>query len=258
MKIIYRVNRITENYERQIIAQDVMLVDTKEDFKTAMRLTLGDNIKFRSSENMNAGDIYISIISYDCYNAEDYVSVQDYICSNCNRSFKANKHNLLGFTDRYYLKSICEPFFNAREQELNSYTYCSLTCKQEHSKKLIQEFTDYGREHDIITNEFVTRYATIDTSANDTGYIYMITKKSTGEFYVGQTNTIPMFRWVQHLKTDRFPVQCLTDYKFEVLEQVDHCTIYINDREAYWINKMYNENPNLCLNKIIPPLPKKE
>lgn len=79
------------------------------------------------------------------------------------------------------------------------------------------------------------------------GYIYKISKKSTGEFYIGQTMYAPVFRWGQHLKTDRFPIENITDYKFEVIEIVPK-TKNILEREKYYIQKFYKENPEKSLN----------
>lgn len=69
------------------------------------------------------------------------------------------------------------------------------------------------------------------------GYIYKISKKSTGEFYIGQTMYAPVFRWGQHLKTERFPIKNITDYKFEVIEIVPK-TENILEREKYYIQKI--------------------
>lgn len=79
------------------------------------------------------------------------------------------------------------------------------------------------------------------------GYIYKISKKSTGEFYIGQTIYAPVFRWGQHLKTARFPIKDITDYKFEVIEIVPK-TENILEREKYYIQKYYRENPEKSLN----------
>lgn len=79
------------------------------------------------------------------------------------------------------------------------------------------------------------------------GYIYKISKKSTGEFYIGQTMYAPVFRWGQHLKTERFPIKNITDYKFEVIEIVPK-TENILEREKYYIQKFYKENPEKSLN----------
>ena len=57
----------------------------------------------------------------------------------------------------------------------------------------------------------------------------------------------PIFRWGQHLKTDRFPISNIIDYKFEVLEIVPKSE-NILEREKYHIQKCYNENPDKSLN----------
>lgn len=79
------------------------------------------------------------------------------------------------------------------------------------------------------------------------GYIYKITKKSTGEFYVGQTIYAPVFRWGQHLKTDRFPIKDIIDYQFEVIEIVPQSE-NILEREKFHIQRCYRENPEKSLN----------
>ena len=79
------------------------------------------------------------------------------------------------------------------------------------------------------------------------GYIYLITKKTTGEFYVGQTIYAPVFRWAQHLKTERFNIKGILDYQFEVIEIVPKGE-NILEREKYWIQKKYKENPAKSLN----------
>lgn len=83
--------------------------------------------------------------------------------------------------------------------------------------------------------------------AKVTGYIYKITKKSTGEFYIGQTIYEPMFRWAQHLATDRFKIDNILDYQYETIEVVPYGE-NILEREKYWIQKYYKENPKLSLN----------
>ena len=57
----------------------------------------------------------------------------------------------------------------------------------------------------------------------------------------------PVFRWCQHLKTERFPIKNITDYKFEVIEIVPK-TENILEREKYYIQKFYKENPEKSLN----------
>ena len=85
-------------------------------------------------------------------------------------------------------------------------------------------------------------------SNNDiAGYIYKITKKSTGEFYVGQTCHIPIFRWGQHLKTYRFPEDKINDYIFEVLEIVPKGKNILEVEKEY-IQECYKKDPDKSLN----------
>ena len=97
----------------------------------------------------------------------------------------------------------------------------------------------------MVDESFITRE---DFKRDDIeGYIYKISKKSTGEFYIGQTKYLPIFRWGQHLKTDRFYMTGILDYQFEVIEIVP-ITANILEREKYYIQKYYNENPEKSLN----------
>ena len=61
------------------------------------------------------------------------------------------------------------------------------------------------------------------------GYIYKITKRSTGEFYIGETTYVPIFRWGQHLLTERFNIDNIKDYIFEVIDIVYEGTIRATD-----------------------------
>lgn len=250
MNIIYRLYQITnDNDIRKVITQDVMMVNNKEEFKEAIKLTYGDDIKFKHTKDLKEGDIFVSIISYDCYNAEEYVRVDKFVCANCNQTFKENKHHLIK-GNYWSLERICKPLYDEKIKELEQNVYCCKRCREEYEEKLKEKFTKYAKENNILSEFWVDRYNTFENK-NCYGYIYMISKKSTGEFYVGQTNAVPMFRWVQHLKTERFKVENIVDYKFEVLEEVKYKKD-INNREAYWINKKYNENPNLSLNIMKP------
>ena len=58
---------------------------------------------------------------------------------------------------------------------------------------------------------------------------------------------MPIFRWGQHLKTDRFNLNGILDYQFEVIEVVP-ITENILEREKYYIQKYYKENPKKSLN----------
>lgn len=253
MNIIYRIYREVERNSYyslpELVLQDVMMCNSKEEFKEAIKLTYGDDIKFKHTKGLNPGDLFVSIISYDCYNAQEYVSVQEYKCAYCGKTFKTNKHSLITFNVYNNLSQICSSLYSEKANELEHNTYyCCETCKSKHYSDLVDEFKEYAKEHDLIPNEWVIRENERTYAA---GYIYMISKRSTKEFYVGQTNSVPMFRWVQHLKTDRFDIKNITDYIFEVLEVVKDIAL-LNNREAYWIQKKYEENPELCLNIVHP------
>ena len=106
--------------------------------------------------------------------------------------------------------------------------------EREHAKLRPDDEQEFYIQRDMFTEDI-------------SGYIYKISKKSTGEFYIGQTMYAPVFRWGQHLKTERFPIKNITDYKFEVLEIVPK-TENILEREKYYIQKFYKENPEKSLN----------
>ena len=249
MFIIYRVYKKSENhYDNEIITQDVMEVKEKDDFKNAIKLIYGDDIKFKNNKNVQPGDLFISIISYDCENPEDYLNTMKCTCDYCKNEFITRPLKLRKFGN-YELRHLFETnpeLFEKYKFELESKKFCSQKC-------LIYSWREYGdlfAKDYIAKNGFINQWVYRESSFNDSGYIYMITKKSTGEFYVGKTNALPMFRWVQHLKTDRFPQENITDYKFEVLEKYKE---KMTERETHWINKMHDTHPsNLCLNIVIP------
>jgi hypothetical protein len=122
--------------------------------------------------------------------------------------------------------------------------FCSESCRydfvEKEHKKLMKD-----KNMDFDPNEWISQ----DMFSNNdiAGYIYRITKKSTGEFYIGQTSYVPIFRWGQHLRSDRFPISDIHDYTFEVIETVPLGT-NILERENYWIHKYYESAPDKSLN----------
>ena len=127
--------------------------------------------------------------------------------------------------------------------------FCSNYCRNKKEEELINEYKEFAKNNNLLQDTFISK----DTFMNGCGYIYMISKKSTKEFYVGQSKYVPIFRWGQHLRTERFSIDKINDYVFEVLEIIpNYSNETLNAREAYWINKKRNENPELSLNIIIP------
>ena len=248
MYIIYRVMKKGQDYsDNEIIDQNVIEAKSKDDFKEAIKLIYGDDIKFANNKSVKEGDLFISIISYDCDNPEDYMSFVKMKCACCGKEFITSTHFIKKINEywenylKFYECELSEELIN----EINKMTFCSDKCrykKEEEIRKLVKQKA-------INQNGFANEWVTRESATDDSGYIYMITKKSTGEFYVGKTNALPMFRWVQHLKTDRFPLEQIVDYKFEILEK---CKDKLTDRETHWINVKRNENPSKCLNIAIP------
>lgn len=248
MYIIYRIIEKTGNhYSNIIINQDVMEVNNKEEFYEAIKLIYGDHIKFRNTKTVNVGELFVSIISYNCYNSEDYLLTIKNKCSCCQKEFITNRKSERRFNDQIlnYLKELNLELFNTHENELKKMTFCSEKCYS----NVYNYYVNLFKEETIKKDGFIDEWVYRESHHDDSGYIYMITKKETNEFYVGKTNALPMFRWVQHLKTDRFPLENICDFRFEILEKVKK---NLSQREVYWINEMYQKNPTKCLNKFLP------
>lgn len=215
------------------VCMDCLLCDSREHFKEIIRSQYGDNIAFRYSKKLGVGELYCVIIGEHCYNTERYFNKVEFNCDCCGARIET-----------YYGKPICYSDYEVRHifYGIEDYTkkrFCSNKCKQNFLEKERQRLKP-DDDYDF----FVSRDMFTDSVS---GYIYKITKKSTGEFYIGQTMYAPVFRWGQHLKTDRFPISDILDYKFEVVEIVSK-NENILDREKYWIKKCYDENPEKSLN----------
>ena len=269
MNIVYRVFQKTDSDEyngsfcirddRIILDQNIINCASREHFKDIMRSIYGEDIKFANSKSLKPGDLFIIIIAEDAWDGEEWLNVQEYKCAQCGKSFKTNKYNRFRLTppNLEYLSKLCGPLFKEQEAELSGAVFDCVECYTEYYNNKVKEYNDYLQNtlnEEYIPDIYLDREHLYSTW--DKGYIYIITKKSTGEFYVGQTNIVPIFRWGQHLKTARFPIENLVDYKFEVLEEVSDKHLLLN-REAYWINKMHDQNPELCLNKNLPKFEQK-
>lgn len=215
------------------LLQECLVCESREQFKEIIKDMYGTNITFRNSRKLKPGDLYCVIIGEHCYNVERYFNKITTKCDCCGAKIET-----------YYGKPICFSDFEVKHRFCNITKYaekcfCSYRCKEVYERR---------EQHNLKIDEqeelYIEKYMFTEDVA---GYVYKITKKNTGEFYVGQTMYAPIFRWGQHLKTERFPISKITDYKFEVIEIVSkNCNIL--DRERYWIQKLYNEHPNKSLN----------
>ena len=220
------------------LLMDCLICDSRDQFKSIIRDQYGENIAFRYSKKLKPGDLYCIIIGEHCYNVERYFNKVSYTCDCCGATIETYCNKPICFFD-YEIK---QDFYGI--QEYAERRFCSNRCKQiyrdrERKKLKPADDQEFFVDRDMFTEKI-------------SGYIYKITKKSTGEFYVGQTMYVPIFRWGQHLKTNRFPVENIVDYKFEVLEIVP-LSKNILEREKYYIQKCYAENPEKSLNIACVP-----
>lgn len=222
----------SKNYNIELL-MDCIICDSREHFKEIIKSSYGDNIAFRYSKKLKAGDLYCIIIGEHCYDTERYFNKITFECDYC--------HNKV---ETYYKKPICFSDYDIKYSfyGINKYLtkqFCSNYCREQYKENERKKLKPNDEQEFWINRDMFTE--------NISGYIYKITKKSSGEFYVGQTMYAPVFRWGQHLKTERFPISNITDYKFEVLEIVPEGE-NILEREKYYIQKCYNENPDKSLN----------
>lgn len=215
------------------LLMDCLICDSREQFKDIIRSEYGKDIKFRYSKNLNTGDLYCIIIGEHCYNMEKYFNKIKFTCDCCGATIETYFGKAIYFSDY----EVRHNFYGI--QEYAEKRFCSYNCKQLYKDKEHIKLNPDDEQEFFVSKDMFTE--------NIAGYIYLITKKSTGEFYVGQTIHAPIFRWGQHLKTDRFPIENITDYIFEVLEIVDKDE-NILDREKYYIQKYYVKDPEKSLN----------
>lgn len=264
MNFIYRIYQV-ETYEDKtynvlkrcdiILNQEVMITESRDTFKENIK-SLYPNIKFANNRKLKDGDIYCIIISDSCYNTEEYTSLTEHECGHCHKIFKSSPKLLNRYYSKYIFKTdtVLSEVLDNYESFIKDLRFCSKKCEEDHKPeilKMLEEATAAKYTDDnFIPDVFISK-STFDSDAYVDGYIYKISKKSTGEFYVGQTKFVPIFRWGQHLLTERFTINNISDYVFEILEVVNDKKL-LNQREAYWINKCRDKNPELSLNILIP------
>ena len=223
----------TSKAENIELLMDCMLCDSREQFKEIIKSEYGANIAFRYSRKLKAGDLYCIIIGEHCYDTNKYFDKKTFKCDCCGAT-----------VETYYSKPICFSDYEIKYDffSIQDYTekrFCSDKCKHHYKHTELKTLKPDNEQEFFIQRDMFTE--------DIAGYIYKITRKPTGEFYVGQTMYAPVFRWGQHLKTERFPIKNITDYKFEVIEIVPK-TENILEREKYWIQTLYKENPEKSLN----------
>lgn len=252
LEILYRIYEVLPeseyNYDSygfslsstmsQELLMDVYCCESRDDFKKYIKYTYGDDIKFAFSKKYSPGQLYCIIIGEHLFDdsVPKYFQRITFKCTHCNKevtTFSKRINYIDDYTIRVKLGNDIKKY--------KDLPFCSSRCinsfvEKEHNEHFKDEF---------ISDEFITPESY--NYSNTAGYIYKISKKSTGEFYVGKTIYVPIFRWGQHLKSERFPISDIVDYKFEVLEIVPK-DISLSEREDYYIHKCYNEYPDKSLN----------
>lgn len=222
--------------DREEVAMDCFMCETREDFKDYIKSCYGTDIKFRYDKKIKENEYYCIIIGEHAYNVEKYFNTVEYDCAYCKTKVKgsiASQNKIPNYDIRARLGN------NLEYAKLN---FCSGKCMHNF---IVEERSKLFADEADIDGLWISRDDF--TNSELAGYIYKISKKKTGEFYIGQTIYVPIFRWGQHLRTSRFPIKDITDYVFEVIELVPKGGNLL-EREKYWIQKCYLENPTLSLN----------
>lgn len=155
---------------------------------------------------------------YEKWNIEQYIQdrTKKHSCSECNRIFRkmTNKNYIDPYEENDYVR------------EENRKIYCSFDCAVK------------ARWIEAIDSQYFSW---------DHWVIYKITKKSTGQCYIGQTIRSWTLRWWEHFTQWTSPKfqeainsTPLEDWTFEILEKVPkdivkHNKNYLTDLEAKWI-----------------------
>ena len=224
----------TSKAENTELVMDCKVCDSRDQFKEIIRAEYGEKIAFAyRKDKMKAGDLYCIVIGEHCYDTERYFQKHTFTCAQCGHTITTYLKNKIEFGN-YEIK---HRFFGIEEYRKKQ--FCSEGCKWKYEQEELARIRPDDDKEFYVTRDMFTEQVA--------GYIYLITKKTTGEFYVGQTIYAPVFRWAQHLKTERFNIKGILDYQFEVIKIVPKGE-NILEREKYWIQKKYKENPAKSLN----------
>jgi hypothetical protein len=254
LEIIYRIYEVMDKSldnptlyqygcpEKELV-MDCKLVDSREQFKSLIKEEYGNDITFRNSKNLKPGDLFCIIIGEHCYNTENYfVKIKSH-CSYCNCELEGYFKPIT--FDNYELDRL---LFGINKEQYDKEMFCSQSCKNKRLKYL-QDEIDKNKDQLENANVWIDKssFTESQTKSKIVGYIYKITKRSTGEFYIGETTYVPIFRWGQHLLTERFNINNIEDYIFEVIDTVYEGT-NIFEVESKYIKEYFYKFPKLSLN----------
>ena len=227
----------TSKAENNELLMDCMLCETRDEFKSVIKSMYGENIAFRYSKKLKEGDIYCIIIGEHAYNSERYFGKVEYECSCCHNKVTTS----LGYDVRFDSYSLSNYLYNG--EEYKQMRFCSNRCMNSKLDELKQTIKPNDDNLNFwVDNKMFDRSGII-------GYIYKITKRSTNEVYIGQTKYVPIFRWGQHLKTERFDIENILDYQFEVIREVKSGENILEIEKEY-IKDCVEQYRTNCLNVV--------
>lgn len=170
------------------------------------------NISKFAKPRKNDG-VYALVLESTQFYYEGFNTEVDTICFNCYNPIKGKMKD----------------FPNTTAENGEKYFFCCWDCKRTTLNKI-----DPYSEGDWQDREGY------ETNGGVYGYIYHIYNRKTNMHYIGQTVYMPFFRWQehakQHIKGD------ITDLIFETITEVRvKSQEYLNNIEAWWINKFIDE-----------------
>lgn len=231
----YSYGYFDSSVNRKLIDSGYIYAADREEFKEIIKETY-PNMNFGRKKDAPIGFQYCSVVYHNKYD-KTKSKIITYNCDWCGKEMYNDIFSMpYSLYDTYH-------YIGLGKKTDNKYNYCSIQCKENHFEQLRKE--ELEKNGNNYVDEFITK-----DSFNDyrDGFIYKITKRTTGEFYIGQTRYSPIFRWGQHLKTERFDIKNICDYIFEVIETCPKDML--NERESHYIN-LHKDNP-LNLNIMIP------
>lgn len=145
LEVIYRIYQVAdeetakENLEKDLdfgifsstskaqnieLLMDCIVCDDRDHFKNIIRDQYGENIAFRYSKKLQAGDLYCIIIGEHCYNTERYFNKITFTCDCCGATVETYYGRPIYFADY----EVRHNFYGI--QEYAEKRFCSNKCKQ--------------------------------------------------------------------------------------------------------------------------------
>ncbi len=182
------------------------------------RSEVKEKVKERSNVNRFAkphkgNGIYALIMESNKFFYERFTIEVDTKCFNCFKSIKGK----------------LKDFPRLVADNGNTHYFCSYKCKRDTELKINPHIEGEWQEREDYT-----------MNGGVYGYIYHIYNRKNNMHYIGQTVYMPFFRWQEHVKQGA--KGNITDLAFEVVTEVRvKSQKYLNNIEAWWINKFIDE-----------------